>query len=161
MTKRRTLTVAGLSVAAAITGAALTAAALPAMAEGATPSPSSSSSSSESTTTTPSADDPSKGGHQANGVTEELLTGDAAAKATAAVQAKYPDATIQRVENDAEGDSYEAHILQADGSSATVKLDDSFTVTGLEAGGPGGGRHGDRQGDDDSTTSDSSSTTTS
>lgn len=51
-----------------------------------------------------------------------------------------PGATIQRMENDAEGAVYEAHIVKADGTQATVKLDASFTVTGTETGGPGGGR---------------------
>jgi hypothetical protein len=79
--------------------------------------------------------DPSKGGHVgANGTVETLLTGDTAAKVTAAVVAAYPNATIERVENDAEGATYEAHIVQADGSHATVKLDDSFTVTDTETG---------------------------
>jgi hypothetical protein len=79
--------------------------------------------------------DPSKGGHVGeNGTVETLLTGDTAAKVTAAVVAAHPDATIERVENDAEGAAYEAHIVQADGTHATVKLDDSFTVTSTEAG---------------------------
>jgi hypothetical protein len=79
--------------------------------------------------------DPSKGGHVgANGAVETLLTGDTASKVTAAVVAAYPDATIERVETDAEGATYEAHIVQADGSHATVKLDDSFTVTSTETG---------------------------
>ena len=86
---------------------------------------------------------------RANGITEQPLTGDVADKARAAVLAEYPDATIQRMETDAEGAAYEAHILQADGTPATVKLDDSFTITGLETGGPGGGHRG--SGGDDST----------
>lgn len=79
--------------------------------------------------------DPSKGGHVGpNGTVETLLTGDKAAKVKAAVLAKYPKATIQRVENDAEGAAYEAHIVQADGNQATVKLNASFTVTSTETG---------------------------
>jgi hypothetical protein len=89
--------------------------------------------------TTPTTDpDPGRGGHQANGITEELLTGDVAAQVEAAVVAVYPDATIERLETDAEG-IYEAHILQADGTRATVKLDESFAITGTETGGPVGG----------------------
>jgi hypothetical protein len=77
--------------------------------------------------------DPSKGGHVGeNGVAEELLTGDTADKVTAAVEAEYPDATIERVETDAEGAAYEAHIVQADGTHATVKLDESFAITATE-----------------------------
>lgn len=84
--------------------------------------------------------DPSKGGHVgANGVAETLLTGDTAAKVTAAALAAVPGGTVQRVENDAEGAVYEAHMLKSDGTPVTVKLDANFTVTGTESGGPGGG----------------------
>ena len=92
------------------------------------------------TTATPSAaataaPDPSLGGHVgSNGVTEVLLTGDAATKATAAALAAVPGGTIERVENDAEGATYEAHMIAADGSHVTVKMDASFTVTSTEAG---------------------------
>jgi hypothetical protein len=148
MNTRKKITIAGLAVAGVLTGAAITAAALPAVAETATPTPSASSA--------PTERDPSQGGHQANGKTEALLTGDAADKAKAAVLAAYPDATIQRLETDAEGAAYEAHIVQADGTEGTVKLDESFAVTGLETGGPGGGRHGDGDGDGPGDSADSS-----
>ena len=85
------------------------------------------------TTTTLSAA-PNKGGHQANGITEQLLTGDTAARVEAAAKAAHPGATVVRVETDAEGAAYEAHIRKADGTSATVKLDASFNVTGTETG---------------------------
>ncbi len=75
-----------------------------------------------------------KGSHQANGITEEQLTGDTAARVEAAALAANPGATVVRVETDAEGAAYEAHIRKADGTSATVKLDASFTVTGTETG---------------------------
>jgi hypothetical protein len=79
--------------------------------------------------------DPSQGGHVGrDGTTETLLTGDEAEQVTAAVEAEYPDATIERVETDAEGAAYEAHIVLADGARATVKLDESFTITGTESG---------------------------
>jgi uncharacterized membrane protein YkoI len=71
----------------------------------------------------------SRGGHQANGKTETVLTGDDAAKATAAAEAAVPGATAQRVETDADGDAYEVHMTKADGSIVTVKLDSSFKVT--------------------------------
>ena len=74
------------------------------------------------------------GPHTANGITEEVLTGDTASSVEAAVLAAYPDATIERMETDAEGAAYEAHVTLADGSRATVKLDASFTVTGTETG---------------------------
>lgn len=80
------------------------------------------------------AHDPSKGGHTANGITETLLTGDTATKARAAAAAAVPGGTIQRVENDAEGATYEAHVTKADGSEVTVKLDASFKVTSVESG---------------------------
>lgn len=71
-----------------------------------------------------------------NGVKEVLLTGDTAAKAQAAALAAVPGGTIQRVENDAEGATYEAHMTKSDGSRVTVKMDANFNVTATEAGGP-------------------------
>nr|WP_246223392.1 hypothetical protein [Pseudarthrobacter psychrotolerans] len=44
-----------------------------------------------------------------------------------------------RVETDAEGAAYEAHIVKSDGTRATVYLDSSFNVTSTETGGPGVG----------------------
>jgi hypothetical protein len=73
--------------------------------------------------------DAHKGGHHANGITETLLTGDDAAKATAAAEAAVPGATVERAETDAEGAAYEVHMTKSDGSEVTVKLDSSFTVT--------------------------------
>jgi hypothetical protein len=78
--------------------------------------------------------DPTKGGHAANGITEALLTGDTASKVQAAALAAVPGGTIQRVENDAEGAAYEAHMLDASGNPVTVKLDSSFNVTSTEQG---------------------------
>ncbi|HEY1278743.1 MAG TPA: hypothetical protein VGF22_03665 [Acidimicrobiales bacterium] len=75
------------------------------------------------------APDWSKGGHQANGKTETVLTGDDLTKATAAAQAAVPGATAQRAETDAEGAAYEVHMTKADGSIVTVKLDSNFNVT--------------------------------
>jgi hypothetical protein len=71
----------------------------------------------------------SKGGHQANGKTETILTGDDATKAVAAAQAAVPGATARRAETDAEGAAYEVHMTKSDGSIVTVKLDSNFTVT--------------------------------
>jgi hypothetical protein len=134
---RMKLTVGGVALAGALAGGAVVATTMPVLADAATaPSPGATS-------------DTPQGPHQANGITEQPLTGDVADKARAAVLAEYPDATIQRMETDAEGAAYEAHILQADGTPATVKLDDSFTIIGLETGGPGGGHRG--SGGDDST----------
>ena len=79
--------------------------------------------------------DPSRGGHIGqNGATEVLLTGDAATKATAAATAAVPGGTIERVENDVEGATYEAHVSKSDGSHVTVKMDADYKVTGIEDG---------------------------
>lgn len=79
--------------------------------------------------------DPAKGGHVGtNGVKEELLTGDTATKVTAAAQAAVPGGTIERVETDAEGSPYEAHMRTSDGKEVTVKVDASFNVTSTEDG---------------------------
>ena len=79
--------------------------------------------------------DPTKGGHVGqNGTKEELLTGDTADKVRAAAQAAVPGGTIQRVETDAEGAAYEAHMVTSDGKHVTVKMDSAFKVTGTEDG---------------------------
>jgi uncharacterized membrane protein YkoI len=75
---------------------------------------------------------PGRGGPGGQRPDETLLTGDNAAKAKAAALAKLPGATIVRVETDADGDAYEAHVTKADGSPATVKFDKSFNVTSVE-----------------------------
>ncbi|HET7474580.1 MAG TPA: hypothetical protein VFJ97_00980 [Dermatophilaceae bacterium] len=64
---------------------------------------------------------------------EKLLTGTNATKARAAALAKYPGATIQRVETDSDG-VYEAHIVTASGQRLIVQMDASFTVTGTDSG---------------------------
>lgn len=75
------------------------------------------------------------GGHIGqNGVKEQELTGDAEQKATTAAQSAVSDGTIQRVETDAEGSNYEAHMTKPDGSQVTVKMDGNFQVTGTETG---------------------------
>ena len=90
-----------------------------------------SSSSTEAATAAP---DPSQGGHTANGITEAVLTGDTAAKVTAAAQAAVPGAAIDRVETDAEGAAYEAHVTKSDGTRATVKVNEDFSVASVEDG---------------------------
>ena len=75
---------------------------------------------------------------------ESLLTGDTAAKVTAAALATYPNATIQRVETDSDG-VYEAHVVTAAGDWVIVQVGKDFTVTGTQQpgmGGPGGGHGG-------------------
>jgi hypothetical protein len=103
-----------------------------------------------SSTTVPAANgagggqfDPTQGGHVGqNGVKEELLTDDTADKVRAAAQAAVPGGTIQRVETDAEGSPYEAHMTKSDGSHVTVKVDKDFKVTSVDndGTGPGGPR---------------------
>jgi hypothetical protein len=95
-----------------------------------------------STTTTPAATLPTAAppgatagnpwGHQRTG--ETLLTGDTAAKVRAAALAKVgSDATIVRVETDADGHAkYEAHMVEADGSPVTAYVDESFNVVSVE-----------------------------
>jgi hypothetical protein len=79
----------------------------------------------------PTQRDPSLGGHQANGKTEKLLSGDTASKVEAAAKAKFPGATIERVETDADtGSPYEAHMKKSDGSEVIVYVDSNFNVTG-------------------------------
>jgi hypothetical protein len=69
---------------------------------------------------------------------EHLLTGTTAAKVKAAALAKYPDATIQRVETDSDG-VYEAHIVTSGGQELIVQVGKDFAVTGTDTmGGPGG-----------------------
>jgi len=71
---------------------------------------------------------------------EHLLTGTTADKVRAAALAKYPGATIQRVETDSDG-VYEAHLTTSAGTRVTVEVGKDFAVTGLEAA-PSGGRGG-------------------
>jgi hypothetical protein len=69
---------------------------------------------------------------------EHLLTGSTAAKVRALALAKYPGATIQRVETDSDG-VYEAHIVTSAGAQLIVQVGKDFTVTGTQTGGGPGG----------------------
>jgi hypothetical protein len=74
---------------------------------------------------------------------ETSLTGDALSKVTALAKAKVPGGTIVRVETDADGNAaYEAHMVKADGTPATVYVNKQFEVVSVESGmpGPQGGR---------------------
>ena len=114
---------------AGVIGGALIGAAVVASAASPTPTPAGSAAAGQP------AFDPTKGGHVgANGVVEKLLTGTTADKARAAALAAVPGATIERVENDAEGATYEAHMVKSDGTHVTVKMDANFKVTGIENG---------------------------
>lgn len=68
---------------------------------------------------------------------ETLLTGDALSKVTAAAKAKVPGGKIVRVETDADGNAaYEAHLVRADGTPATVYVNKQFDVVSVESGMP-------------------------
>jgi hypothetical protein len=51
---------------------------------------------------------------------------------TDAVMAKYPGATIQRIETDFEG-VYEGHIVTADGQQLIVQVGEDFSITGTQS----------------------------
>ena len=81
----------------------------------------------------PAAPDPQNpwGGQRSD---ETPLTGDTFAKVKAAALAEVPNATIVRVETDADGHAaYEAHIVKADGTPATVYVDKQFDVVSVES----------------------------
>jgi hypothetical protein len=136
MNRIRKTGIGALLVAGALTGGALGANFIgSAGAATSTDTAASSATSSTSSSGAPAqAPDPSQGGHVANGITETLLTGDTAAKVTAAAQKAVPGGTIERVENDAEGATYEAHMTKADGTQVTVKVNADFSVTSVETG---------------------------
>ena len=70
---------------------------------------------------------------------ETPLTGDALVKVTAVASDALPGATIVRVETDADGHAeYEAHVIESDGTLATVYVDDSFELVDVQTGAPGG-----------------------
>ncbi len=72
---------------------------------------------------------------------ETLLTDGTARKVKDAALKKVPGATVLRVETDAEGSPYEAHLHKSDGSEVTAKVNKQFEVTKVEqgfGGGPGG-----------------------
>src|SRR4051812_13219869 len=130
-----------VAVGAAMLGATLTGGAIGATFLGTASAQTDTSSSTAATTdsstapaTPPAHRDPSKGGHTANGITEELLTGDTAAQVTAAAQTAVPDGTIQRVETDADGATYEAHMVKADGTRVTVLFNADFSVASIGSG---------------------------
>jgi hypothetical protein len=87
------------------------------------------SSSSSSTAQTP-------WGHQRSDETQ--LSGDTAAKVRQLALAKVPGGTIVRVETDADGHAaYEAHVVKADGTPATVYVSKQLEVVSVETGMPG------------------------
>jgi hypothetical protein len=122
---------AALLAGGALAGAVL-AANLPASAGDTSPPPSSSSG-------VPGADfrDHDHGGDFRHG-RETELTGATAARVKTAALKRVPGASVDRLETDADGAVYEAHLMKSDGSRVTVKLNAKFAVTGVETDGPGG-----------------------
>ena len=69
---------------------------------------------------------------------ETVLSGDAASKVRQLALAKVPGGTIVRVETDADGNAaYEAHMVKADGTPATVYVNKAFEVVSVQTGMPG------------------------
>jgi hypothetical protein len=128
--RKRIVWGAGLIAAGALVGG-LMATAIPATADP-TPSPSSSS--------TQSGNAPNSGAPQGNRgpggqrSDETPLTGADADKAKAAALKAVPGATVDRVETDADGDAFEAHMTKSDGTKVTVKFDKDFNVTAVQDG---------------------------
>ena len=127
MNRTRKIGLSAALVAASLTGGALGAS----FVSTAGAAESTTSTTAASTTAAP---DPSQGGHVANGITETLLTGDTATSVTDVAKAAVPGATVDRVETDAEGATYEAHMTKADGSKVTVKINADFSVASIEDG---------------------------
>ncbi len=75
------------------------------------------------------------GGHAG----ETPLTGTTADKVRAAALARYPGATVDRLETDSDG-VYEAHVTTKAGDDVIVEVGKDFTVTGTQAGGGHGHR---------------------
>jgi hypothetical protein len=73
---------------------------------------------------------------------ETPLSGTTATKVRAAALARYPGATIDRLETDSDG-VYEAHVTTKAGDDVIVQVDKAFSVTGTQT----GGGHGDHDGD--------------
>lgn len=121
-----------LITAAAIGAAAVGGGAIANAAGSTTTTPSASSSApSGSQPSAPQRPDPSKGGHQANGKTETLLTGDTAAKVRAAALAKV-SGTVERVETNVDSSApYEAHIKKSDGTEVEVRVNSDYTVAAV------------------------------
>jgi uncharacterized membrane protein YkoI len=82
----------------------------------------------QSTASAPSAQNP--WGRQRSD--ETLLAGDTESKVRAAALAEVPNATVVRVETDADGNAaYEVHVIKTDGAPATVYVDTTFAVVGV------------------------------
>jgi hypothetical protein len=137
--RRRIAIAAGLGVGAAV-AIGVIASVLPAWANGTSTA---SANTASAASANPSAGAPA-GGDSSTPVRldEKALTGTDAEKARAAALKAVPGANVYRVETDADGAVYEAHLIKSDGTRATVKLNKDFTVAGIEAGMGAGGAPG-------------------
>jgi len=112
------------------------------IAGGALAATSSASAAGTSTTSTPSAAAPGPRGRADTATPvragEKAQTGAVLATLKAAALKAVPGGTVYRVETDADGAAYEAHMTKADGTYVTVKFNKSLAVTAVQAGmGPG------------------------
>jgi len=142
--KRRLAGAVGLLLVGGIGGGALVATSSASAAGTATPS-----------AATPAAPGPRVPADSAAAVRsgEKAQTGTTLATLKAAALKAVPGGTVYRVETDADGAVYEAHMTKADGTHVTVKFNKSFAVTALQNGmgatgpaGPGGPAGGMGQG---------------
>ena len=86
-----------------------------------------------------------KGNHaEGTRTPEEAVTGDLATELGNLALAQNAGATVDRVEKDNDGATYEAHLTLADGSHVTVKFDADKNITATEVGGHRGGHKGPR-----------------
>jgi hypothetical protein len=74
------------------------------------------------------------GGGRGPGPGETLLTDGNASKVKQAALDKVPGATVIRVETDAQGSPYEAHLRKSNGTEVTVKVNDQFQATDVQSG---------------------------
>jgi hypothetical protein len=74
------------------------------------------------------------GGGRGPGPGETLLTDGNATKVKQAALDKVPGATVIRVETDAQGSPYEAHLRKSNGTEVTVKVNDQFQATDVQSG---------------------------
>lgn len=65
---------------------------------------------------------------------ETVVTGPDAATLKAAALKAVPGGTVYRIETDADGATYEAHMTKADGKEVTVKFDKNLAVTAVQDG---------------------------
>ena len=65
---------------------------------------------------------------------ETVVTGTNYDTLKAAALKAVPGGTVYRIETDADGAAYEAHMTKADGSEVTVKFDKNLTVTATQDG---------------------------